>query len=84
MRPEKPIHCIVWAKMLFETFFGASTEENDLKDLAEISKGDCSTVMIKLFQEEIENIKNAKSDTDSKLSQSFAKSIKSIPAQTII
>jgi ubiquitin-like 1-activating enzyme E1 B len=22
MRPEKPIHCIVWAKMLFEAFFG--------------------------------------------------------------
>jgi len=32
----------------------------------------------KLFQEDIENIKNAKSDTDNKLSQIFAKNIKTV------
>lgn len=34
MRPEKPIHCIVWAKLLFEVLFGPENDDNDLKDLA--------------------------------------------------
>ncbi len=33
----------------------------------------------KLFYDDIENIKNAKSDTDNKLSLLFAKTIKAIP-----
>lgn len=31
--PEKPIHCIVWAKFLFELCFGPENKENYLSDL---------------------------------------------------
>lgn len=32
--PEKPIHCIVWAKdLLFERLFGAPEETNDLDEV---------------------------------------------------
>ena len=37
-RPEKAIHCIMWAKLLFEVFFGVDNEDNDLNDLKEFLK----------------------------------------------
>lgn len=38
MRPEKPIHCIVWAKMLFEVLFSGQEVNNDMKDLAVLAE----------------------------------------------
>ncbi|KAJ8908054.1 hypothetical protein NDN08_008151 [Rhodosorus marinus] len=32
--PEKPVHCVVWAKQLFELLFGPEDESNLLADLA--------------------------------------------------
>lgn len=40
-------------------------------------------MLTKLFQKDIEDIKNAKSDTDNKLSQIFAKHIRTLPAELI-
>lgn len=37
--------------------------------------------MVQLFQKEIEDIKNAKSDTDNKLNEILVKHIKSIPLE---
>lgn len=31
--PEKPIHCLVWAKHLFELMFGPPTDQNLLSDI---------------------------------------------------
>lgn len=31
--PDKPIHCLVWAKHLFSLIFGANTDENLLVDV---------------------------------------------------
>ena len=33
--PEKPLHCITWAKYLFELLFGANDDSNVLSDLKE-------------------------------------------------
>ena len=30
MRPEKPIHCVVWAKMLFEVLFSHADNQQNL------------------------------------------------------
>lgn len=50
MRPEKPIHCIVWAKMLFEVLFGAQDADGDMKDLAALAeKGDENTLLKELL-----------------------------------
>jgi hypothetical protein len=69
----------VWAKMLFEALFSADIDDNDLKDLSALaSMNDEFAILQKLYQQDIENIKNAKSDTDNKLSQIFAKNIKTI------
>lgn len=38
----------------------------------------------KIYQVDIENIRNAKSDTDNKLSQIFAKNIKSVPDELLV
>lgn len=84
MRPEKPIHCIVWAKLLFEVLFGPENEDNDLKDLAELAKNnDIIDIMIKLFESDINSIKNAKEDSDNKLSEMFAKTIRTIPKEEL-
>jgi ubiquitin-like 1-activating enzyme E1 B len=37
--PEKPIHCLVWAKNLFDLCFGPEDESNLLSDLAAEMKG---------------------------------------------
>jgi len=36
--PEKPVHCLVWAKNLFDLCFGPQDESNLLSDLAEDMK----------------------------------------------
>lgn len=65
--------------MLFEAMFSANIDDNDLKDLsALVEMNDELAILQKLYQHDIENIKNAKSDTDNKLSQIFAKNIKTI------
>jgi hypothetical protein len=38
MRPDKPIHCVVWAKMLFEVLFSGGDINNDMKDLAGLAE----------------------------------------------
>lgn len=38
----------------------------------------------KIYQVDIENIRNAKSDTDNKLSQIFAKNIKSVSDEMLV
>jgi len=37
--PEKPVHCLVWAKNLFDLCFGPEDESNLLSDLAEAMRG---------------------------------------------
>jgi len=84
MRPEKPIHCIVWAKLLFEVLFGPENDDNDLKDLAELAKNnDIIDIMTKLFETDVLSIKNAKEDSDNKLSEIFAKSIKTVSREDL-
>merc|ERR1719446_1331894 len=36
--PEKPVHCLVWAKNLFDLCFGPDDESNLLSDLATVMK----------------------------------------------
>jgi hypothetical protein len=70
--------------MLFEAIFSADNDDNDLKDLSILCQSrDERAILHKLFQQDIEDIKNAKSDTDNKLSQIFAKNIKVIPSSCI-
>jgi hypothetical protein len=70
--------------MLFEAIFAGDNEDNDLKDLSTLCQSrDERAILHKLFQQDIEDIKNAKSDTDNKLSQVFAKNIKVIPSEFI-
>lgn len=40
--PEKPVHCIVWAKQLMELLFGAEDESNLLLDLDSTLNAPCS------------------------------------------
>ena len=61
-RPEKPIHCIVWAKMLFEVMFGGNTE-NDMSDLGQLVEKNPKEILAKLFQTDIETIKVSKEDS---------------------
>lgn len=71
--------------MLFEAMFSANIDDNDLKDLAALAEtNDELTILKKLYQTDIENIKNAKSDTDNKLSQIFAKNIKTLSEQLLV
>jgi len=36
--PDKMIHCVVWAKLLFKSIFGADEETNYIKDLGDVLK----------------------------------------------
>lgn len=47
MRPEKPIHCIVWAKMLFEVLFSGQEVNNDMKDLASLAESGDENSLLK-------------------------------------
>jgi hypothetical protein len=70
--------------MLFEAVFGGDNDDNDLKDLSTLCQSrDERAILHKLFQQDIEDIKNAKSDTDNKLSQLFAKNIKVVSSALI-
>ena len=51
-RPEKPIHCVVWAKLLFETMF-AGTSDNDMSDMVELLQVEPLEAMKMVFQKEI-------------------------------
>lgn len=62
--------------------FGGN-EENDLSDLGELGQKDALSVLTQLFLKEIEDIKNAKSDTDNKLTELFVKNIRSIPQEQL-
>ena len=80
MRPEKPIHCIVWAKMLFEVFFSGQEVNNDMKDLASLAQeGQESKIIYELLHKEILTIKEAKTDSDSTLAKDFVSKIHPIP-----
>ena len=35
-RPDKPIHCITWAKFLFEAIFGPYDEGNLINDMSKL------------------------------------------------
>lgn len=62
----------------------AGNEENDLSDMAELAKKeDDLSVLVQLFQKEIEDIKKAKSDTDSKLNEIFLKNVNSISSEVL-
>ena len=64
--------------------FSNENDDNDLKDLSALAEiNDDLAILQKLFQKDIEDIKNAKSDTDNKLSQIFAKNIKTLPDSTL-
>ena len=66
--------------ILFQAIYGIESEDNQMKDLVDFNKLDDELgIMQNLFQNQINNIKNAKSDTDNKLSQIFAKNIRIVP-----
>jgi len=62
--PDKPIHCIVWAKYIFGVLFGRSDDSNPLADLASPSsdlleggiEGFAAAVYGRLFVGEIERL----------------------------
>jgi ubiquitin-like 1-activating enzyme E1 B len=55
-----------------------------LKDLAELAKNnDILDIMVKLFDTDINAIKNAKEDSDNKLSEIFAKTIQIVPKEEL-
>ena len=89
-RPEKPIHCIVWAKMLFEVIFficevmfGGNTD-NDMNDLAILVEKREDQILSQLFQKDIENIKTSKQDLDkNKLTEAYLQRIRSIPSDML-
>ncbi len=69
---------------LKQAMFSSEIDDNDLKDLSALAElNDQLPILQKLFQKDIEDIKNAKSDTDNKLSQIFAKNIKTVPDSVI-
>jgi hypothetical protein len=54
-------------------------DDNDLQDLSALAEtNDPFTILKKLFQKDIENIKWAKSENDNKLNQIFLKNVKTI------
>lgn len=68
-KPEKLIHCIIWAKALFEGLFGPKDKSNEFVEdlveqleLADISSDDklpfAKTVFMKMFYEEVINTKS--------------------------
>ena len=57
--------------------------ENDISDMAALQGDDAATVLRKLFHTEIENIRNAKADSDSKMAEKLIKSIRSIGEEFI-
>ena len=59
--PDKPIHCVVWAKMVFAALFGPIDTDNALHDIASINHAQhessqqyAKTVFDELFDNEIQ------------------------------
>lgn len=56
--PEKPTHCIAWARMLYELIFGTPDNNNLLSDLSLPTLPDTNTISEKKAEEYVENIFN--------------------------
>ena len=64
--PDKPIHCVVWAKdLLFPLLFGPRDEENDLDPHGKLSRGAeesagdfASRVFSHMFDEKVQEVLN--------------------------
>lgn len=52
--PDKPIHCIVWAKHLFNLFFGNKDDENSVTEIDALMKAE--DVVRKLFVDDINKL----------------------------
>lgn len=52
--PEKPIHCVVWAKHLFNLLFGVKDDENAVTEVD--SSMDAAQVVRKLFFDDIKSL----------------------------
>lgn len=52
--PDKPIHCIVWAKHLFNLLFGVKDDDNAVTEVD--SKMDAGAVVRKLFVDDINKL----------------------------
>ena len=56
-----------------------------MSDMAELyHQKDEVKILTQLFQKEIEDIKNAKTDSDNKLAELYAKNIKVVPTETLV
>lgn len=62
--------------------FGENTE-NDISDMASLQTEEESAILKKLFLTEIENIRNAKAEGESKMAEIMLKKIKSLPEALI-
>ena len=63
--PDKPVHCIVWAKHLFEALFGPEDSGNILSDISEKSSQILSSsteLFESLFDKEIRNLNESSKD----------------------
>ncbi|KAL9652469.1 hypothetical protein ABK040_000041 [Willaertia magna] len=61
--PSKMIHCVVWAKLLFDRLFGKIDDANAISNFEEILKdkeGFEKKVFEKVFQHDIEELRNLK------------------------
>lgn len=61
--PEKPLHCVIWAKYLFGVLFGLNDDANLLEDMRDkfgkIETNMEEIVFNELFETQIENQKNS-------------------------
>lgn len=63
--PEKPIHCVTWAKHLFGLLFGPKDESNVLVDLLEkldMSNPNFTSVFEEVFFNQIKGMKEVDDD----------------------
>jgi len=52
--PDKPIHCIVWAKHLFAVCFGAADDSQQVTDIPESDRRNPELTFSKVFQKDIQ------------------------------
>jgi ubiquitin-like 1-activating enzyme E1 B len=52
--PDKPIHCIVWAKHLFAVCFGAADDTQQVTDIPESDRRDPKFTFSKVFEKDIQ------------------------------
>lgn len=68
-RPDKPIHCITWAKFVFEAMFGPYDEGNIINDFAQfgsalkqdLSSSKIDEFVVKIFDTDIKSLITDKS-----------------------